>query len=77
MFILRMKEATNKLASVILSLNLGSEEMLIVEYVQLAREEIVDAKYNMAALVDLTWGREIHLGLYLKEEAMEGIDVDD
>ena len=40
---LRMKEAINELASLISSLNLGSEEMPIEEYVQLAREEIVDA----------------------------------
>ena len=74
---LRMKEATNELASLISSLNLGSEEMPIEEYVQLAGEEIVDAKYNMAELVDLAWGREIHLGLDLNEEPMEGNDVDD
>ena len=73
----RMKEATNKLASLISSLNLGSEEMVIQDYVQLVREEIVDAKSNMAKLVDLTWGREIHLGLILNEEPMEGNDVDD
>ena len=74
---LRMKEATNELASLISSLNLGSEEMPIEEYVQLAREEIVDAEYNMVELVDLAWGREIHLGLDLNEEPMEGNDVDD
>jgi hypothetical protein len=28
-------------------------------------------------LVDLLWGGEIHLGLYLNEEPMEGNDVDD
>ena len=42
-----MKEATNELASPISSLNLVSEEILIEEYVQLAGEEIVDAKYNL------------------------------
>ena len=31
----------------------------------------------MAKLVDLTWRREIHLGLDLKEEPIEGNDVDD
>ena len=50
----RMKEATNELASLISSLNLGSVEMPIEEYVQLAREEIVNANYSMAKLVDLT-----------------------
>ena len=30
--------------------------MLIKEYVELLREEIVDAKYNMAKLMNLTWG---------------------
>ena len=44
---LRMKEATNELASLITSLNLGSEEMPIEEYVQMARDKIVDAKYNI------------------------------
>ena len=37
-----------------------NEEIHIIEYVQLAREEIVDAKYNMDERVDLAWGREIH-----------------
>ncbi len=74
---LRMKEATNELASLISSLNLGSEEMPIEEYVQLAWEVIVDAEYNMAELVDLAWEGEIHLGLDLNEEPMEGNDVDD
>ena len=40
----RMKDVKKKLASLISSLNLGSEEMLVEEYVQLAREEIVDAE---------------------------------
>ena len=40
---LRMNEVANELASLISSLNLGSEEMAIEEYVQLAGEEIVVA----------------------------------
>jgi hypothetical protein len=48
----RMKKATNELASPISFLNLGSVEMPIEEYVQLAREEIVDAKYSMAKFMD-------------------------
>ena len=48
----RMKEATNELASLISSLNLESEEMLFEEYVQLAGEDVVDAKYTMGELVD-------------------------
>ena len=36
---LRMKEATNELAILVFSLNLGSEEMPIEEYVQLVGEE--------------------------------------
>ena len=51
--------------------------MLFEEYVQLAGEDVVDAKYIMAKLVDLAWGREIHLGLDLNEEPMKGNDVDD
>ena len=35
--------------------------MPIEEYIKLAREEIVDAKYNMVELVDLAWGREVKL----------------
>ena len=31
----------------------------------------------MSELVELAWGREIHLGLDLNEEPMEGSDVDD
>ena len=65
------------MASLISSLNLGSEGMLVEENVQLTREEIVDAKYNMVELVDVAWSRESHLGLNLNEEPMEGNDVDD
>ena len=39
---------------------------------QLVGEEIVDAEYNMAELVDLARGGEIHLGLNLNEEPNEG-----
>ena len=74
---LTMKEATNELASFILSLNLGSEEMPIEEYVQLAGEEIVDARYNIVELVDVAWSRKVHLDLNLNEETMEGNDVHD
>ena len=49
--------------------------MLIKEYMQLAREEIVNVEYNMIKLVDLAWGREVHLDLDLNKELMEGIDV--
>ena len=31
----------------------------------------------MVELVNVAWGREIHLGLNLNEEPMEGNDVDD
>ena len=58
----RIKETTNALASfffLLESWNLGSEKMSIEEYVQLAWEEIVDAEYNMAKLVDLAWSRGI------------------
>ena len=64
---LRMKEATNEVASLVFSLNLGSEEMPIEEYVQLVGEEIVYAKYIMVEMVNLAWDREIHLGLNLNE----------
>ena len=47
------------------------------EYVQLVLEEIIDAEYNMVELMDLAWGREIHLGLALNEEPMHGNDMDD
>jgi hypothetical protein len=50
--------------------------MLIEEYVQFAREEIVEAEYIMVELVGLAWGRETHLGLKLDEEPMKGNDVD-
>lgn len=51
--------------------------MSIDEYAQLVWEEIVDVVYNMVELVDLTWGREVHLGLSLIEESLEQNDVDD
>ena len=63
--------------SIISYLNFGSEEMPIKVYVQLVREEIVDVEYNMAKLVDLAWGRGLHLVLNLNEEPMKGNDVDD
>ena len=42
---LRMKEASNEISSFISLLNLGSEEMPIEEYVQLAGEDNVDATW--------------------------------
>ena len=74
---LKMKEVENELASLISSLNLGSEEMPVEEYMRLAWDEIVDVEYNMAESVDSIWDRKFHLGLDLKEEPMEGNDVDD
>ena len=53
------------------------KKCLLNHVVQLAREKIIDAKYNVAELVDLTWEKEIHLDLYLNEKPMEGIDVGD
>ena len=41
----RLEEVTNESASLVSSLNLGSEE-----YVQLEGEEIVEAKYNTVEL---------------------------
>jgi hypothetical protein len=52
---LRMKEAANELASLISSLRLESEEMLIKEHVELTREKIVDAVYNMVKLTKKLW----------------------
>ena len=71
----RIKETTNELTSLISSLNLGSKEVPIEVYVQLAREEIVDVEYNMVELMHLAWGREIHSGLNLNEEPMKWNDV--
>ena len=62
-----MRDTSNKLASLISSLNLGSEEMRIKEYMHLVGEEIVDAKHIMTELVDLAWSREIHFGLDVNE----------
>ena len=50
---LRMKDVSNEFASLISSLNLGSEEMPIKEYMQLGGKEIVDAEYIMTELMDL------------------------
>ena len=38
---------------------------------QLEGGEFVDIEYNMAKLVDLAWGGEIHLGLDLNEGPTE------
>ena len=72
---LRMKDVSNEFASLISSLNLGSEEMPIKEYMQSAGKEIVDAKYIMIELMDLAWV-EIHLGLESNNKSKEGNDVD-
>jgi hypothetical protein len=42
---LRMKEASNEIASLSSLFDLGSEEMPIEEYVQLAGEDTVDATW--------------------------------
>jgi hypothetical protein len=47
--------------------------MHIEEYMQLVEEEIVDVEFNVVELVELIWGREIHLSLHLNE----GNGVDD
>jgi hypothetical protein len=39
----------------------------------LTKEEFVDVEYNMVELVDLAWGTKFYLGLFLNEEAMEGL----
>ena len=70
-----MKESTNELARFISSLNLGSDEIPID--LHLATDKVVDAKYNVAELVDLAWDREVQLDLDCHEDTMEGIDVDD
>ena len=51
--------------------------MPIEGYAHLVGEEIVDAYYNKVELVDLAWGREIHLALNWNEEPMEGDEVND
>ena len=71
----RMKESANDLASLISFLNLGIEEMLIVNMCNwLDRELLME---STTWLVDLPWGGGIHLDSYLNEEPMEGNDVDD
>ena len=70
-----MNEATNKLTSLISSLNLGSEEMPVEVYVPLTGEEIVDVEYNMVELLDLAWDTKFHLGLDVNEKPMTGSDV--
>lgn len=64
------------MASLIFSLNIGSEKMSVEEYVQLGWE-IVDAQCIMAELVDLAWDREIHSSLDLVEELIKENNVDD
>jgi hypothetical protein len=61
----------------LLKVNLESEELPIDEGMQLVGEEIVDAEYKMVELMHMAWGGEIHLGLDLNEELLEGNDVDD
>ena len=39
--------------------------------------EWCDNGISMVELVDLAWGREVHLGLNLNEEPMEKNNVDD
>jgi hypothetical protein len=49
--------------------------MPIEEHVQLAKHEIVDAKYSLTELMDLAWDNPY--GFRLNEEPMERNDVDD
>ena len=70
---LRMKEATNEMASLKSSLNLESDEMPIENYGQQVGDNIVDVENIMVELVDLAWGGENHLGLDLNEEPIEGV----
>jgi hypothetical protein len=72
-----MNKIAHELVSIISFLNFGSEEMPIEEYVQLASEEFVDVENNIAELVDLAWGKEIHLELDSYEESMERHGLDD
>jgi hypothetical protein len=69
---LRMKEATNELASFISSLNLGSKELPIEEYVQLAEGKVIDVEYNMVELVDLAWTRKNPFGFRYEWRANRG-----
>jgi hypothetical protein len=50
---LRVEEKTNELTSLVCSLNFGSEEMLVEEYVQMTKEEFLDVEHRMAKLVNL------------------------
>ena len=61
----KWKEATNELTSLVSTLNPGSEIRPIEEYVHLAQEEIIDAKYRMVESVEMTWERELHFCLDL------------
>ena len=72
-----MIKKNNELVRLISSLNLESEEMPIEEYVQLAREGIVDVEYNMVELADSASGRGTHLGLDSNEEPVERNALDD
>ena len=61
------------MAILIFSLSLGSEYLPIEEYVQLAGDDIVDVEYNMDELVDLTWGREVHLVYFWMKSQGRGV----
>jgi hypothetical protein len=68
----RMKEVTNELASLFSSLNLGVKKCLLKKMCTW------QDRNNMAELVDLAWGREIHLGLDGTSEEPVGVNnVDD
>ena len=73
----RIKETTNELASLISSLNPGSEEMLIEEYCNWHVRKLLMQSTTWLSWMDFAWGREIPLGLDLTEEPMEAKDVDD
>ena len=67
-----MKETTNELESLISSLNLGSEELPIEEFVQLAEEKIVGAQYNVVELVELIRGWKNPFGFTFERRANGG-----
>ena len=48
-----------------------------IEKKERKEEEIVDVECIMVEVVDLSWGRDVHVGLDLNEEPIEGNDVND
>ena len=64
----------NELATLISSLSMGMKKRLLKNMCNGQERELLIQNTTCMSMVDLRWGREIHLGLDLYVEQMKGHD---